>query len=236
MSRMTYKAFVLSMMVAGAGCLNGQPMAPPQAPPTQTTSSDNQPLLGLTPGGTSGGTNNTFNHDLDDPDPFAILQRIQEEGPPEVSTKMHSCQKLKYATLGNVLQDFGVDFTKTGTPPSAAQLYNGGAGAMGGPNYGARVAETIELTAAGATKLFDIFTQAAPEIIAAMPTSARCMGVNMFDAQNHCTLDGITCLTGAPAVQAQADLCNNAVLEASSPAIGQAIAVATILSAAHTCE
>jgi hypothetical protein len=107
---------------------------------------------------------------------------------------------------------------------------------MGGPNYGARVAETIELTAAGATKLFDIFVQAAPEIIAAMPMTKRCMGVDMFDAQNHCTPAGITCLTGAPATQPQVDLCNQALVEASTAQLGQTIAVASVLSAAHTCE
>src|SRR2546422_324848 len=55
--------------------------------------------LGLAGGGsTSGGMGNTFDHD-NDTNPFAVLQRIQEQGPPEVSTKMHSCQKLKYATV-----------------------------------------------------------------------------------------------------------------------------------------
>jgi hypothetical protein len=40
----------------------------------------------------------------------------------------------------------------------------------------------------------------------------------------------------APASQAQVDLANQAVGEASSPDIGKRIAVATILAAQHTCE
>src|SRR5258706_3843847 len=111
---------------------------------------------------------------------------------------------------------------------------------MGGPNYAARVAETIELTAAGATKLFDIFVEAAPEVIAAMPNLDRCkvggQPTQLFDAQGHCTLAGITCLQGYTATADQVALCNQALTEGSSPPIGQTIAVASILSAAHTCE
>src|SRR4051812_43001402 len=70
--------------------------------------------LGLAGGGsTSGGMGNTFDHDNDGLDPFAVLQRIQEQGPPEISTRMHSCQKLRYATLGNVLKQLGVNLAST---------------------------------------------------------------------------------------------------------------------------
>ncbi len=228
----------LLFLVGAVGCLAGSPQTPAMQPSTNTPVTDpnaDTPPLGIAPT-TAGGTDNTFNHDLDNPDPFAVLQRIQDEGPPEIATRLHSCQKMKYATLGNVLSDFGVDLGSTGNPPTAGQLYSGGGQAMGMANYGARVAETIELTAAGATKLFDIFTQAAQEIIAAMPNSSRCMGINMFDASGHCTLAGVTCLQGAPATQEQVALCNQALSEGSSPQIGQSVAVATILAAAHTCE
>ncbi|MDB4964789.1 MAG: hypothetical protein JWN44_478 [Myxococcales bacterium] len=196
--------------------------------------------LGLAGGGsTSGGMGNTFDHDNDGLDPFGVLQRIQEQGPPEISTKMHSCQKMKYMTVGNVLKQLGVNLAATGAT-SAAVIYKNGPQALGAPNYGARVAEAIELTTSGATKLFDIFVQAAPEIIAAMPTAAACKvgatATNMFDAAGACTKEGIACLQGAPATQAQVDLCNNAVTSASTAAIGKTIAVATILAAAGTCE
>jgi hypothetical protein len=231
---------ILGLVVAAsaAACAGGP--NPGEGPlsrvPDPTLGVNDGPLLGTT-GGTPG---NTFDHEMDDPDPFAALERIQEQGPPEISTRMHSCQKMKYDVLGTVLASLGVNLGSTGTPPTAGQLYRGGAQAMGGPNYGARVAETIELTAAGATKLFDIFVQAAPEIIAAMPNADRCkvagQPTSMFDAQGHCTLAGITCLQGSPATADQVALCNQALTEGSTPTIGQAIAVASILSAAHTCE
>jgi len=244
-------AFVgaLSMGSLG-GCLGGtapsDPMNPAPVDPTAggstngTNTGGDVSGLGLAPGSAAGDTGNTFDHPDNQIDPFAVLQRIQQEGPPEVSSKLHSCQKLKYATLGNILTELGVNMNATANPPSAGQLYKGGMQALGAPNYGARVPEAIENTTAGATKLFDILTQAAQEIIAAMPSQARCkvggVATQMFDANGKCTRAGITCLQGAPAVQAQVDLCNQAISEASTPQIGQTIAVATILSAQHTCE
>jgi hypothetical protein len=189
-------------------------------------------------GGTAGGMGNTFDHQNDQIDPFALLQRIQQEGPPEISSRMHSCQKMKYATVGNVLAQLGVNMSGTGK--SAGALFKGGAQALGAPNYAARVPEAIAVTTAGATKLFDIFVQAAPEIIKAMPTNASCMvagaATNMFNSDGTCSSAGVSCLLGAPATKAQVDLCSNVVGTASSATIGQAVAVATILAAAHTCE
>jgi hypothetical protein len=117
-------------------------------------------------------------------------------------------------------------------------LYKNATQAMGAPNYGARVSESIELSTSGATKLFDIFVQAAPEIIAAFPNVAKKGGaaVQLFDTAGHMTSDGIAFLQGAPATQAQLDLANNILTSASTPQIGQTLAVATLLAAAHTCE
>lgn len=240
-------AFVFA--VSGAGCLGGSPSSDPgpnPAPVGDPSSSGSAGggvgNLGIAPttGDTSGGTDNTFDHMNDSIDPFQVLARIQEQGPPEISSRLHSCQKLQYEVIGTVLAQLGVNLNKQSTPPSAGQLYKGGSQALGAPNYGARIREGIENTTSGATKLFDVFVQAAPEIIAAMPNVAACklagQPTQMFDAQGKCTLAGISCLQGAPAVQAQVDLCNQALTEASTPTIGQTIAVATILAAAHTCE
>ena len=38
---------------------------------------------------------------------------------------MHSCEKMHYATVGNVLKDLGVNMAATGAT-SAAVLYKGG--------------------------------------------------------------------------------------------------------------
>ena len=238
-------AFVFA--VSGAGCLGGAPSGDPSQNPApvgdpSSTGTGGTGWLGIAPssGDTSGGTDNTFDHPSDQVDPFAVLARIQEQGPPEISTRMHSCQKLKYATLGNLLVQLGVDLTKMSTPLSAGQLYNGGAQALGAANYGARVPEVIENTTAGATKTFDIFVEAAPEIIAAMPMNKACQvagaATSMFDANGKCTAAGISCIQGSPSSQAQVALCNQALTEASTPTIGKTIAVASIMAAAHTCE
>lgn len=233
----------ISMVIAAfslAGCLGGAPGSGPGTGDGTGTGGQTQTpggSLGLGGGLTSGGQGNTFDHDNGDTDPFAVLQRIQNEGPPEISTRMHSCQKMRYATVGSLLKGLGVNMGATGAT-SAAQLYLKGNQAMGAPNYGARVGEAIELTTAGATKLFDIFVQAAPEIIAAVPNVAKKNGtaIQLFDAGGKCTSDGIAFLQGAPATQAQLDLCDNILGSASSAQIGQTLAVATLLAAAHTCE
>jgi hypothetical protein len=213
-----------------------------------TSPTDNNPTNSANT--SSGGTNNTFDH-MDDNtvDPFQVLARIQEEGPPEVSTRMHSCAKMKYATLGNVLKGLGVDPT-TGAADTGGGLYKSGAGALGKPDYANRIPETTQLSTAGAVRLYDIFVASAPTIISAMPTTARCAvagaATHMFDTSGSaCTMAGISCLTGSPATQAQKDLCDSAVASNTSdkigtamdaPTVGQVIAVASLLAAAHSCE
>jgi hypothetical protein len=100
--------------------------------------------------------------------------------------------------------------------------------------------EDLVWTAAGAAKQFDIFVQAAPEIIAAMPTLPHCqeagVGVAMFDDAGQCNEPAVTCLIGRPATAEHLALCNSVVASASDPTKGQAIAVAALLSAAHSCE
>src|SRR5262249_17796530 len=158
---------------------------------------------------------------------------------PELSTRMHSWQKIRYPDVGNILKSLGVNMAAPGAT-SAGLLYKNGSQAMGAPNYGARVAEAIELTTAGATKLFDIFVEAANEIITAMPNAAACKvagaSTSLLDAGGKCSMAGISCIQGAPATQAQLGLCNNIVTAASTPQIGQTLAVATLLAAAHSCE
>ena len=191
----------------------------------------------------SGDEMNTFEHFMDERDPFDIIKQKAEEGPPTVSTRLHSCQKMSYATLGALLASRGVDLgatAKQGQPPTAGQLYRGGSQALGAPNYLARTREPTQLTTAGATKLMDVFIQAAPEIVAKMPSLKACQidgqGVEMFDGSGGCTLDGISCLVGAPATPQHVALCNQLIGQASSQQVGRNLAVATILAAAHTCE
>jgi hypothetical protein len=241
----TVHPIVLSILAALAGCakppsslMSDPTVVPPADDPTKAPAA--------LPGAYSGGEKNTYNHaadlgELGARDPFSILAQRQDEGPPEVRTRLHSCQKVQYETLGNILSDLGVNMGNTGQkPPSAADLYNAGGSALGVADYDARVGETIVWSAAGAAKLFDIFVQAAPEIIANIGSAPACQvngqGVSMFDAQNRCNADAVTCLLGRPASAAQVDVCSALVQQASDIPTGQNIAVATILAATHSCE
>ena len=73
-----------------------------------------------------------------------------------------------------------------------------------------------------------------------MPTLPACQiggtGPTMFNADNQCNPDGITCLLGVPATASHIELCNLAVTQASDPDKGKRIAVASLLAAANTCE
>lgn len=191
-----------------------------------------------------GGEETTFDHDNDYRDPYEIALQQAEEGPPEVRSRLHSCQKLQIAALRNILTDFGVDLAAEGDPPTAGQLINGGGTALGQSNYPARTGEDIVWTAAGAAKTFDIFVQAAPEIIAAMPNLAQCQidgtGPSMFDESDPenptCNDDAVSCLIGRPATPDHIAICNNLLQSGSSLAVSKNIAVGALLSAAHSCE
>jgi hypothetical protein len=260
-----YKKLLSTMamtgFLTGAGCLGGAPVKQPNVTTAPSTTSDpaeaaaaanvNNTSNPTDPNSTSsGGTSNTFNHESDQTtDPFQELANIEQEGPPEFATRMHSCGKVRYVTIGNVLSDLGVNMTNK-TTTSAAQLYIAGSGALAAPNYpGTRLAESRLISTSGAEDLYDIMVAAAPEVIAAMPTNARCAiagtATSMFDSSGACTAAGVSCLTGAPSQQAEVDLCNAAVqsdttdMIGTAPAqytVGQIIAVASLLSAAHTCE
>lgn len=198
-----------------------------------------------TPGAYVGGEGNTFDHmaglGADGArDPFEVLKERQEEGPPEIRTRMHSCQKLQIAALQNLLEGFGVNLDATGDPPTAGQLFQGGRGSLGAANYDSRIGESIVWSAAGAAKLFDIFVQAAPEIIANIETVPQCqidgVGSPMFDGESRCNESAVTCLIGRPATEEHLAICNSLVASGSDLDKGKMIAVATLLSAAHSCE
>lgn len=198
------------------------------------------------PGGYSGGQDNTHDHmpELGEGatrDPFEILAQRAEEGPEEVRTRLHSCQKLQIAAVRNVLTSFGVNIdAESPDIPTAGQLLKGGTNALGAANYDARTGEALVWSAAGAAKLFDIFVQAAPEIIANLQTVPQCQvlgqGPAMFEDETTCNRDAVTCLMGRPATDEHLAICQSLVESASDVATGQKIAVATILSAAHSCE
>jgi len=194
----------------------------------------------LPSGTTSGSDENTFDHDNNGISVWDLIDRLTKEGPPSFSSQMHGCTKPRYTTLKNVLTSVGIN-TATTTNLSAGQLYTSGGPAMGSPNYSARVRENLSVTTSGASREFDIFAAGATEIITNVPNLARCKdaagtAAAIFDAGGKCQASGLTCILGVPATQAHIDLCNLTVTRASTPQIGQRLAVAAMMAAAYTCE
>lgn len=226
MKNLTHILLASSLALAGA-CVQNE---------LEDGSTANPPPSG---GTSSGDEENTFDHMNDGISPWELVDRLAKEGPPRYTSHVHSCSKMRYETLGNVLRAVGVN-TANNTALSAGKLYTDGFSALGGPNFENRIRENIGITTSGASREFDIFAAAAPEVIAAIPTLARCnvggTPAVLFDTANVCQASGITCLIGTPATQAHIDICNASVTGATTVDIGKRLAVAVLLAAAHTCE
>ena len=220
MTRFGYTLAILASTVLASACTDDVP-------------TENTPP----PGSTSGNEDTTFDHDNDYISPWELLDRLTKEGPPRYTSHVHSCSKVRYRTLGNILTSFGVNVANT-TALSAGDLYRNGFNALGGANYANRIRENIAITTSGASREFDIFASAADEVMAAFTngTNARCPGAQLFDAANTCRPEGITCLIGAPATSRHLDYCNLTVSTASNVTVGKRLAVAALLAAAYTCE
>jgi hypothetical protein len=176
-----------------------------------------------------------FTPDPPVPDPFALLDRPGRGGPPRYTSRIHGCPKIRYATLANVLASRGVNLAAT-DPDSAGAMYRASQAALGGPNYGARVRENIEIGLATTAKAFDLYIQAAPEMIANQASRPECAGAPLFDAAGRCNARGLSCLIGMPATADHVAICNDTVAHAADPESGKQLAVAVIAAAAHTCE
>jgi len=172
-------------------------------------------------------------------DPYTSLEREQREGPPRYTSRLHSCAKMRVATLGNLLASRGVNMGAT-AELSAGRMYKTSAIALGAANYAARTRENIELGVATASKIFDIYVQAAPELIAAIPVRPECyrngQPAQLFDSSNHCVESGFSCLIGTRATPQHLAVCNETIKRANDPESGKQLAVALLAAAAHTCE
>lgn len=188
---------------------------------------------------------------LPDPVPCEHAEPPPGDSPPsqlEIDSRLHGCQTVSYASLGRFLSSRGVNLAATGNPDPAGELYAGAGDALGVPKIDSRLGERSFHTTAGATKLFDIFLQAAPEIIANIgdPQKAPAcsyVGQNkpMFEEDGSCVYESVSCLLGRPARDEDMLLCD-ALVKKANPADPsdvdkkRRIAVATILAAGNTCE
>jgi hypothetical protein len=178
-------------------------------------------------------------------DPAPLPPPADPPSPLEIDTRLHGCQKLTHRAIGAFLQSRGVDL-KSGT---AATLYSGALDSLGVPKVDSRAREKSFHTTAAATKLFDIFLAAAPQIIANMGDAAKAPACvldgttkPMFDPNDgSCVYESVSCLLGRPAQPNDMALCNQLIKEAdpanmNDVSIKRQIAVGALLSAGHTCE
>jgi len=133
-------------------------------------------------------------------------------------------------------------------PATAGYLYYSGKDALGYPKLDSRLGEKEEHSTASAMKLMDIFIQSAPQIITNISDPLKApactlSGKNMpmFASDGSCVEESVSCLIGTPATDDHMLLCN-LILQKAKP--GDAsdlskkrnIAVAVLLSAAHSCQ
>ena len=149
--------------------------------------------------------------------------------------------------VGNNSPD-AVDGYCVAKPATSGYLYFSGKDALGYPKLDSRLGEREEHSTASAMKLMDIFVQSAPQIIANIgdPIKAPACTLNgknlpMFSADGTCVEESVSCLLGMPASDDHMLLCN-LILQKAKPG-DQAdmlkkrnIAVAVLLSAAHSCQ
>lgn len=133
-------------------------------------------------------------------------------------------------------------------PATSGYLYFTGKDALGYPKLDSRLGEKEEHSTASAMKLMDIFIQAAPQIISNIgePAKAPACTMNgknkpMFALDGSCVEESVSCLLGIPATDDHMLLCNLLIDKANKNDFNDLIkkrniAVAVLLSAAHSCQ
>src|SRR5205085_8229666 len=112
----------LAAALLGLGCMSSDGGGAPDPGPTP---------LPTSPTPTTGSEETTFDHDNTTAvDPFELLARLEEEGPNEVRSRFHSCPKIKYRTIGRILETRGVNMGDTGQF-AAANIYANADQALG---------------------------------------------------------------------------------------------------------
>lgn len=116
-------------------------------------------------------------------DPTLLANRAYDEGPIEIASQKHACEKMKFNTIGRLLQGRGVAITQGDSPAtlpvtasttcpaqsgansqSASFVYCTSQLTLGLPQYAARLAESTSVTAGTGTKIMDLYATAATEI------------------------------------------------------------------------
>jgi hypothetical protein len=196
------------------------------------------------PNATAGSDDSTYDHSNDPGGaaPGAEFEpadpaQVRAVGSPEVTSRLHSCGKLTVASLGNIITSRGL--TGGGTRPngglSGQAIFNRAEtpAALGAANYNGRVPEAPFASTSAISRMFDIYTMASYDVIEADWAAPACPGVKVLDAGKF-TKDGLSCLMGKPATEEHVAVANDAIVK--NPTDGAKIAIAALLSAAHTCQ
>jgi len=233
----TSRALSLSLTAAAtlaiAGCTNGTP--------TDELNLGNE--IAYYPGVLTTPTNTQQHHQEVNlgqhgvTDPNVVEKETLSVGSIEVEARLHSCSKITYAALGQLLTSRGLEMTST-MEGSPGYIWSTGVSALGVADYAARVPEMILPTTATEAKQMDVFVAAALMIptSTAMATTTGCPGVTLMDSTGAFTQDGLTCLMGKPATSEHLTIANQIVTDAPDPITGAELAISTLLEAAHTCE
>jgi hypothetical protein len=209
----------------------------------QATLTDGRTAGDRTPS-TTPGDNGDFNHPGGPSAPgageeFVDPAQVRAVGSPEVTSRLHGCGKLTVGSIGQLLQSRGLTGQGPGRPPNTQngqQIFNANdtAAALGAANYNARVPEAPFSTTSAVSKMFDIYTMSSYDVLAPDFDAPACPGVKVIGTDGKFTKDGISCLIGKPASEEHVAIANDAV--AKNPTDGAKIAIAALLSAAHTCQ
>jgi hypothetical protein len=169
-----------------------------------------------------------------------------------VGETLHSCGKIRYNVLTNLLQARGINVTNA-TANSAGQLLTKAMGVWGVANFPARTPETIRDTTSSLVSLHDILIAAAeewittanPDGVFAMDATAApaCTGAKLFSTiagSGVCDKDGFACLMGATPIQRQLDVCNSMINDTTAGVTDvptrRRLAVASMVGTVAMCD
>lgn len=193
------------------------------------------------PNATQGGEDSTFDHsndpggaapgaDFQPPEP----SQMKLVGSPEVTSRLHACGKLTNASLADIIASRALTGGTPNGAQNAQQIFNASGPALGAANYPGRVPEAPFASTSAMAKMFDIYTMASYSAVQANWAPPACEGAKVLGADGKFTKDGISCLIGKPATDEHVAIANDAIVK--NPTDGAKIAIAAMLSAAHTCQ
>lgn len=235
--RQTITTLLAAFALAGAGCTDdsGSLTGGNQNPSQERVPSTNREE-------TTGTEDTTFSHSNDPAGAMAPFEpadpaAVAAIGSPELTSRLHSCGKLSVASLGKLIESRGIvgNGQRPNKTDSGKDIFAKGdtAAALGGPNYQGRVPEAPFASTSAISKMYDIFTMASYDVVADDWAPPACPGVKLLQ-DGKFTKDAVSCLLGKPATDEYVAIANDAI--AKNPTDGAKIAVAAMLSAAHTCQ